>query len=140
MLSRPRDSSCLQRVVVSCCARIVTNGVVAIGLGEHPVSVPATHGAVGAPRRIAVASVTWISYAEALGVDFFAQRFWREAGSDPRGQLSNMTSRQGMCRMLLLADQTRADTLIDRAIFHAFWSRRHPGMQRSGADPSSGCC
>ena len=102
---------------------VMYNDFVVVGPRADPARVAGSTDTVASLRRIAAARAPFVTRGDDSGTHKAEQRFWRDAGIDPRGDWYRDIG-GGMGQALNMAAATDAYTLADRGTWLSFQNRR----------------
>jgi tungstate transport system substrate-binding protein len=100
---------------------VLENDFVIVGPPEDPAGVRGCRSAASAFARIAASGAGFVSRGDESGTHQKEKQLWRAAGASPAA--GYVSAGLGMGEVLLLADEKRAYTLVDRATLAAFRRR-----------------
>jgi len=101
---------------------VMYNDFLVVGPPADPARIRGSHDVIDAFRRIAAASVKFISRGDNSGTDVMEKGYWQQAGARPQGS-NYVAAGLGMGEVLNMAAEMRAYTLTDRATYSAYKAR-----------------
>jgi tungstate transport system substrate-binding protein len=103
---------------------VMYNDFVMVGPKTDPAKIKGTSDAVEGFRRIAAASVDFVSRGDKSGTNAAELRFWKEAGVDPKTIKGYKEAGSGMGPTLNMSASLNAYTLADRGTWLSFKNRQ----------------
>ena len=101
---------------------VMYNDFVLVGPAEDPAGIRGAEDIADALRTLAEAQVPFLSRGDDSGTHKKERALWKDAGLTPDGRWY-MESGQGMGPTLLMADEKRGCTLVDRGTLIAYRER-----------------
>ncbi len=98
---------------------VMYNDFVIIGPADDPAKVRGLKSAIEAFRKIASASIPFVSRGDNSGTNIMESAIWKKTGIEPKGRRWYMEVGQGMEKTQRIANEKRAYTLTDRGTWLA---------------------